>query len=255
MDEQSKEYLAFKSYLDIQPAIVRNNTEIVCSADLDIKYMLHIDKKAPSKMIPMMPRRAADSENNTTPRITVADTLIGCMIGYGSLLTDFTLEDVPGYYISSVDFNYCLRVTNNKLVFDGKITNEHWLLGYSKETLSYPLKVIGKFFMDGGEQSKFTIKDKKDLSLSFWTSIILYMELEQEIFISTDLKISPGFYRITFKKNEQERGAFHHILGSYDLKPGPLVEQIGKAEFMKYKNKSASMLSAEVTNIPLYKNW
>lgn len=113
-----------KVYISLLNPKARKNLEVVNSTEMTLPYMLHIDKVPPKAFIPQMPRRAADSEDNTVARVTVADTLVGRLIGYSDAYYDFLNEDSSGYIISALDYRECLR-PNNNLVYDAEATNEH----------------------------------------------------------------------------------------------------------------------------------
>lgn len=237
MDE-TKEYQDFKNYLAIQNNKVKNNTTEV-KADELFPFMLHIDKKAPVKFIPMMPRRAAPSEDNTIPRVTVADTIIGCIMGYANSVYDFyDTKDEAGYYISKIKFNYCLQ-PNNKLVYDAEKTGEHWLIGYNKESLSYKTEQIGKIFLNKIITTKRNVKNGKPQDkYPHLDELIIYIELQEKIKLNYNEYLDKGYYRLNlmndFIYNETYKSKNNYIIQSISLK-----------EYMEAKNISATMLSRD----------
>ena len=89
MTSVNPDYEAIAEFMALQSDMVKTHSQIV---DVDLvgqPYMLHIDKNTPKVFTPMMPRSADQREDNTTARITVAPTLIGCYIGYNRAHNDF----------------------------------------------------------------------------------------------------------------------------------------------------------------------
>lgn len=246
MDDSN--YEDFKRYLSIQNAKVRNNITEIKSSELEIPYMLHIDVKPPSKFIPMMPRRAAESEDNTLPRITVADTLLGCIVAYCILGQDFYDLKVQGYHLCALDFDYCVKPTS-RLVYDAEESNEHWLLGYNKKTLSYKPRVIGKLFVTEINSKREKVNGELKLVHEF----TFCLELEEPIWFSEGIKLEKGFYQISDTKSG--RKDLEH--GGFTYRDGKLfdIETLSAAEYRKKKNLSVTMLSHNQPNVPLFSNW
>lgn len=244
-----KDYEDFKRYLDIQNSKIRNNVIEVRAEDLEQPYMLHIDIKTPSKFIPMMPRRAASSEDNTLPRVTVADTLLGCFIAYSAILSDYNNIAVQGQYINAIYFDYCLK-PNKKLVYDAEETNEHWLVGYNKKTLSYKPIPIGKMFITQVNSDRVTIKGK--LTIVFYFTFII--EIEKTIRFSENIKLEPGFYKISTKKNTAIEFDYNFVLKYTDDRLFEITP-LSRAEYNKQKQISAALLDVDTKPVPLYSKW
>lgn len=238
-----------ESYLEIQNRKVRNNVEIVEAKDLELPFMLHIDKKPPAKFIPMMPRRAADSEDNTMPRVTVADTLMGCIIAYGSFWSDFYYDDVQGYIISAIDFESALKPTD-KLVYDASSTNEHWLVGYNTKNLSFKPRSVGKLFATDIKVARFYKDGKLQVGDQ---SLIFYIELEETILLAKKRKVEPGYYRVSLSHENISR----HIC--FDSDKELVIEKITAREYQAKKKVSAVLLHADNTvetkKKPVYAGW
>ena len=194
----------------------------------------------------MLSRRAADSENNTVPRITVADTLVGCAIGYNKLYYDFfgDSKKIQGYDINRFSYDYCLK-PNSKLVYDSKVTNEHWLVCFNKETMAYKPTKIGTLFVVELTASKVQ-QDGKLITL--YTSTKLTVECKEKIQISKNKNLAPGFYELTIAGDIDS-----HVSYEYDDKV--LVRQLTVSEFNSIKNKCAPSLSLEQLQEPLYSKW
>ena len=101
-------------WLLLQNKKAKDNLIIKSSEEVGPLY--HIDKNKPVKFFPQMPRSAAASEDNTIARVTVAETLIGCLMGYARIERDFNYRKEyskgkdpfkGGYVISEIDYHYC----------------------------------------------------------------------------------------------------------------------------------------------------
>lgn len=227
-----------KDYLNIQSDKVRKNSKIIGKDELGQSFMLHIDIKTPNYFIPMMPRRAAPSEDNTTPRVTVSDSILGCIIGYSKLPEDFLAQKDHGLYINKIDFNYCLQVSD-KLVYDASVSNEHWLVPYNRNNLKYKPETIGKIFV-----GKLEYKRDPNRKHPLVEMTEVYIEVAENITIRFDENnnITKGYYKASVNLSH---------LDEKDLSISPVTA----AEYMKAKNLSASMLDMNSTNIPLFKKW
>lgn len=229
----------------IQSKEVQKNSRILSYKDADHPFMLHIDKNTPKVFLPMMPRSAAHTENNTVSRITVAPTIVGCALGYARLESDFL--DGPnqnlkkdhyrgGYEISKLEYTHCIQ-PNEKLVFDANRSGEHWLVPYNKKTLSYsPLK-IGKFFIVEAVFLATKGSDKVQMPAARLKGYLWHEEALGIQFTRGKI-LEPGYYRIEmFYENpgihtpekEENHNAF----------------KVSKSEYDDKKSLHAAMLSHE----------
>lgn len=240
------ENLEIAKFLDMQTPSVRKNVEIVSGSEKP--ELLHIDLsgQAPKTFYPMFSHRAALSENNTVARITVADTLLGCLIGYSKAYFDYfqNSKKFEGYDINVFEYESCLK-PNKKLVYDAEVTNEHWLVSYNKETINFKPKKIGTFFLIETVVSRELRNGKLTTS---YVRTKTALECKETLYITKGKKISPGFYTILYLADLEE-----HMTYSYDDKV--LIEKITEAEFSKIKLKHAPNISLESKVISLVTKW
>lgn len=252
VDEQDR--IDFNKWFSIQSKQVQANCKIVSSDELGQDYMLHIDKNTPVRFIGAMPRSAAPSENNTTARITVAPTLLGCLFGYARYEYDFRygLPTVSkekdkyrgGYEICELPFKHCLQ-PNSKLVYDSEYTGEHWLVTYNKPTLHYVPVKIGKAFIY-----------KMDYKSTGKTEPIITYEMYVEVHKEDGIKLTPtthinkGFHKVVFTIVEDSVN-----VNKVDKENDLVVTEISSGEYNKIKQLSAAMLSMESNSIPKYLKW
>lgn len=242
----------FYQWFSIQSKKVQTNARIVSAEEIDQGYMLHIDKKTPTKFVPMMPRSAAKNEDNTAARITVAPNLIGCLIGYARSEDDFLegtdklsikhTEFRGGYDICELNFKHCLY-PNEKLVLDSPRSQEHWLVSYNKSTLEYKPTKIGKMFV-----SKITYESRSGKLPVPTFELFIECHKEGGIKFSPNIHLHKGFYKATV--------IFDRVvhIGSVDEEDGFKVEAISASEYNKAKQLSAAMLSHQ-DKVPKYLNW
>lgn len=146
-------------FKDLQEAIelfgedVAKNLTVVKSDELNPPILLRIDNEIPKSFIPRMPRSAANSENQTVPRVVTARTLMGCICGHAyifdQVITRYAADEYKNnvFKITAFDFEYALK-PSVKLVFDAEETGEHWLIAYNKETTQYTPRLHGEFFVN-----------------------------------------------------------------------------------------------------------
>ena len=218
----------------------RKNTYIAHKDEFRNGCMLHIDAVTPKAFVPMMPRSAAPSEDNTVPRVTVAPTLLGCIIGYARVASDFSNKTFDGYDINRLDFEFGL-VPNQKMVYDAQASGEFWLVGYTPQTKEYvPLK-IGKLFLKSIVLERIPASERKKTkkNLPRLTRIVhaqMYCELTQPIAFDNDRDMQAGYWKITFTQD------FDSDMSVAEKNQVELLE-ISAGEYAKVKNLTAATLS------------
>lgn len=173
---------AISSFIECLADRVKSNVTVVDSGSLAYPYMLHLTPEKKPTYVPRIGARQHHSEDRTTPRVTVADTLIGCFIGYAAFYNQFiensaymNNKETPfnnGLYLRKIPFKYAIK-PNNKLVYDQSITNEHWLVNYSPETVEYASEEIGVLFL-----SEMTLTARSGTLPSVFSSFFLHVKEE-----------------------------------------------------------------------------
>jgi hypothetical protein len=236
LDDNTKQLTDFVQLFNDK---VRKNIKIITPQDIGQNYLLHIRKTEAKILIPVVSKRAANSEDNTIARVHTSPFLFGCILGYAQHVYDITELNVTnkvannsylgGYYIYKIVFDAALQ-PNQKLVYDQEVTDEHWLVNYSKDTRFYKCEIVGKIFND---QVNF-IPQKDRVPKIFTTQLVeTYEPIKFQK--NTDAK-PPGFYRLVI--NEQEA-----ILE---------VQTITKQVYDENKNLKAAMLSYDR---PAFTKW
>ena len=233
-------------YLSLQDKKVKNNVVIVCKDDLKFPFLLHIDRVVPEKFIPLVPVRAAPLEDKTIARIAVADTLLGCMLAYGNIYYDYNILKSVNYKISKLNFQYAIK-PNNKLVYDSKETNEHWLIPYNKKHATYKPVEIGNFFLSDLKFKEIGIGNKPVIIVTYMS---IFCEINEEMSFSSSKVLKPGFYRILFNTESMYSNNY-----SYKNDRDFTIEVVSKIEFNKEKRDSITMLNNSSKTDPLYGKW
>ena len=250
------DYAAMASWFELQSKKVKANAKIVDAALVGQDFMLHIDRVRPKKFIPMMPRSAGKTEDNTSARVTVSPNLIGCYIGFARGHDDF-LSGSPayinkfngykgGYTISALPFKHALQI-NNKLVYDAERSLEHWLVPYSKETLEYPSFEVGKLFV-----SEVTQKAISGKAPSMYLTIYIECTKTGGFKFNPVLHLDEGYYKaeVRWEKEQSE----HDCTKTEDFK----VAAVSKTEYDEVKKLSANMLDYKEPSLltkPIYADW
>lgn len=254
MDEKKD----IENWFQMQAKEVQKNSRIVSKEEVGT-VMLHIDKNMPKNFIPRFPASAGDTENRTCSRITVAPTILGCCIGYSRIEIDFMdgpnkkISKDPyraGYDLSVIDYSFAIE-PNKKLVFDQLRSEEHWLVSYNKETVTYKPLLIGKLFFTQLVYNAAKTSDKIQMPCATMKGY-LYHEYQDGIMFKKDCKIMPGYYEIEL---------FFEDPGNYDIyekNENHRILPISKGKYEEAKNTHASMLSfhqyAELKKLK-FSNW
>lgn len=243
-----------EDFLELQPEEVKADCKIVSSQDIGQDFMLRIDKQTPEKFVPNMPKSAMATENTNTPRVTVAPTLVGCMIGYFRIERD--VQDgtaVPagqakpkfagGYSISRLKFDHCLK-PGAKMVVDSDSSDEHWLVPYKIDAVEYDPDVVGQIFVES-----VTYLSRSN----HWPAVRLnlYLRVDADdiaLPVMPGKTVGKGFYRYTvFWPNIRTRTV-------QDEKCLLSLTPIDEADYLAAKKLNADMLSFK-DRLPGFSAW
>lgn len=251
MDNLDEDRKDINDWFLIQSKKVQNQSQIVSCEGAGAMY--HIDKKTPNIFIPAMPRSAAQSENNTTARITVAPNLMGCLIGYARGDTDFTDGTHPkitkttgfrgGYQICEIPYMHCIQ-PSTKLVYDSDRSMEHWLVAYNKNTLQTRPIDVGNMFISSVLLSSNSGNEPSSL-------LTIYIEHNKTagVKFSPTKLLSPGFYKaeVFFNDTADSRDCNKES----DFK----VKKCSAGEYNEAKKQAAALLAYNEKPIPGYFKW
>lgn len=246
----------FKAQFDLASDNVRKNCKIITPGEINQDYMLHIAMKKTLSFIPYFSRIAASKEDNTIPRIYVAPTLHGCVVGAAVINetlkysepqdgTNKKLKEVSnlpgrvylgGWYIHKIPFDVCLKPNKNLvLAMDIEYTEEHWLITFNKETRSYSAIIAGTFVPIELKIEPVVGKLPKE-------TVVCLVEITDQEGVNLDHKtiLKEGYYEI-------------HFTSQYDKFSVSKVEKSTQGAFNEQKKLKASMLS--LVDKPEFTNW
>lgn len=113
------------------------------------KPLYHISMNPNIKQFtPQISNRTLSKENRSVPRISTSTSLIGCMNGYQSVLSDMERrkdKNFTGLYkVYELPFQYAIH-PSKRILPDVDLTDEYWLFSWKKETYSISPNVVAEF--------------------------------------------------------------------------------------------------------------
>lgn len=225
---------AIKQWLDLQPTNIRKGVEFVSAEEAGPMYHMSLDGEI-KKFTPYVTRRAAQKENISVPRVSVAPSIMGCFIGYVAAWGDITWPNYDGkrhkngWYLYDIPYEYAIK-PNKKQLFDVEQSNEHWLVTYSPQTREYKGNIIAKMFYAELKMLPQTGKDPQ-----YMVKLLIDVQREGGVLFGGDKVLDKGYWMID--------GPSPEVHGQWeDIKPYT-VNKIGYGEYAKLKGLSADMLS------------
>lgn len=230
---------------------VELNSEVVTPESLQQKHLFHISKDTNVKeFIPRIGDRQGKTEDRTVPRITVAPTLLGCMIGYAGQTHDFfdlpstgepqDLKYKGGYKIYAFEFNAAVK-PNARLVYDANMSGEHWLVSFSPENSTYKAVSAGKMFY-----SNMVLTARAGKLPIISGDLYVEITLEEGCRFSKNIFLPKGYYLIT--------GDAAQNIRSWETDSTMKMRAIDKNEYMSAKLRSAALLEYK-EELPKYMDW
>lgn len=250
MKDDAKE---LDEWLDAAAPKVQRNVKIVTPEDVGQDYFLHISIDTRLRVFtPYISQSQSRMEDRTVPRVTVAPTLLGCMIGYSRAETDFTdLEPGKsqkqsgesyqgGWKIYALPFKVALKPTA-RLVYDSRMSDEHWLVSYNAKTATYTPETAGKAFYH-----VITLVGRNGKMPEAFGELYVEVIKPEGIRFSKKIFLKKGYWKISGP-------AAKHAYSSNDDEDFE-VEELIKGEYIAVKNQTAALLG--ITDpVPAYQSW
>lgn len=192
---------------------VRNKFDIV-ELNKDYQALYHISTFKQKELIPNVSRRSLYTEDNTIPRISTSTNIVGCLFGYASAMGDLgNLFYNPyhdqekndykgGYYLHVLKPSLAIK-PHKKLLPDQYVSDEHWLVNYNKDTLTYKPEYISKILLFSG--GYFVDKDKL-----LKTNLTFYIEAKEKTNLTTKIILDPGYYKIDLVYQEIDKNTHYN---------------------------------------------
>jgi hypothetical protein len=233
-----------RAYFALLPKEVASELTPVRASKMAFPYLYHISKDTKiERFAPTVTKRSLDGEDRSVPRICTAPSLAGCILGYASDLHDFMnrptcmsgdgerkVKFAGGWAIYGIPFEFAL-VPSKKLLPDVAKTQEHWLVNYSPERVTYEAELLGKFYYE----SVMHLAGKGEPA----TVIEMVVEVLTETPIVFDRKttLTKGYWKLTV--------AGMHQSERWDKIPVVKREPMEEKSYTASKQLIASFLSFE----------
>lgn len=242
-----------ENYIDLLPDKVVRYLSVVTPETLGQDYLIHMSTNTNIKEFsPVIGFRQATTEDRTTPRICVCNTILGCFLAYCGATSDFFTnkstgkkEDFKwkgGWKLYYFDFEYSLLPTK-QLVFDVNKTNEHWLVTYNKDTVKYvPKHAANMFYQNIRYVNKSGTHPEPEGTL------FLEVKKETGILFSKNIYLSLGYWKVDGPVFEP----MYNTDVSFKNDRVFNATAISKEEYVAVKKSCADLLSFKE---PIYLNW
>lgn len=242
-----------RKWLEIQPSRVKNNIDIVDNTDGQGPSMFHITyDRDPGKFIPVIGHRQGLDEDRSVPRICVAPTILGTILGHSSFEHNSEHLVVKkkdengvlyrgGFYLFEFQYQVALK-PNEKLVCDQKASDEHWLVTYNKNTIHYKPEAIGKVIATE-LSTKFKSSEKPRVGITY------YVQVDKRVQFSKNRIMGPGCYKVVSPASFQ--------LESWKDDEMIKVTKVSDKDFQEIKREVTVMesLHSSPRRLPIYQKW
>ena len=195
LDNPEDEKVKISSYLE--PLLGDQISELTLFSAAEINRPLYHVSMNPSieRFTPQVSKRTLGKEDRSVPRISTSTSLIGCLNGYQSMVSDMegrAAKNFNGLFkVYELPYQYAVK-PSRKLLSDVENSDEYWLVSWKKETYAtYPIQIadftipkIEKVFGADGKDETFHVYIKV-------TNGTLYIDHQR--------KLEKGYYHMTMK--------------------------------------------------------
>lgn len=172
-----------------------NEMNLVSAGDLN-RPLYHISMNPNIKAFtPQVSNRTLEKENRSLPRISTSTSLIGCMNGYQSVMSDMSNRERKNfnglYKVYQLPYQYAIQ-PSKKLLPDQHLSDEFWLISWKKETYSIAPTVV----------AEFTVPRIESTFGNNGTDYIyhLYVHVkEDKLYLDRNHVLQEGYYHVTLK--------------------------------------------------------
>lgn len=224
-----------QAWMALQPTAIRNRLMVRSHAEAGDMFHMSVDGTI-KRFTPYVTRRTGHRENTSIPRVSVAPSIMGCYIGYAAAMTDYMWGEwgkgkdkwKGGWYLYRIPYEYCIR-PHVKELYDVEDTAEHWLVGYSPETVHYTPELVGSMI-----PVEMTHRARDGRVPEVHQVLLVEVLIDEVCFAGTKV-LSKGYWRISGPEM-----ARHGVLVKHD---DYRIEKITVAEWATAKKLCADMLS------------
>lgn len=211
---------------------VGKNCEIISPEDLGQEFLYHISvNPGIKKFVPQLTQRSAPKEDRSVPRVSVAPTIFGCILGYQQDRADWEWGRSnkgwkDGWYVYGFRNEVSVK-PSVKVLYDADFTDERWLVPYKPEKWQYPAEIIGKYFYRSVREYQRNAFGEKTIEVFFEVA------KGAVIRFSHDLVLAEGYW--TFEFSRWAKG--------WDKAEISSLRKLDSTEWKKVKGATAEMLS------------
>lgn len=172
-----------------------NELTLVSAQELN-KPLYHISMNPSIKAFtPQVSSRTLTKENRSIPRISTSTSLIGCMNGYQSVMSDMMNREGKKFNglfkVYQLPYQFALR-PSKKFLPDVDLTDEFWLFSWKRDTYSVTPEVVAEFTVPKIE-STFGNNGRDDV-------YHLYIHVKQDkLYLDRKHVLQEGYYHVTLK--------------------------------------------------------
>lgn len=239
-------------WVEMTPEKISRHCEVITPETIGQQHLLHLSTNNGIKtFIPQIGHRQNDQEDRTIPRVCVAPSILGCLIGYVAAVDDFMnrvrgekKEDFKGgMRIYAFAFGHAIRPAP-KLVYDAKRSDECWLVTYSPDTTEFKPVHAGDLFY-----KSITYHSRSDECADIDGTMYLEVKLDDGLLFSKNIHLKKGYWQVEGPVFRQHNAADMTWVKDQEFK----ATEITKSEYTSQKIASADLLS--FAEMPAYAQW
>lgn len=192
LDNPDENKVAIRDYLSPLMGEQIDQLKLFTAEEVN-RPLYHISMNNNIKMFtPQVSNRTLGKENRSVPRISTSTSLIGCLNGYQSIMSDINGRSPNGFNglhtVYELPYQYAIK-PSKQLLPDVDNSDEYWLISWKKETYATTPSVAAEMFVPKVE-TVYGNDGRAQL-------VHLYMHVkEHELYIDHQIKLQPGYYYI-----------------------------------------------------------
>lgn len=223
---------ACKAYIESFRNGVGKSCKVVAPEELGQEWLYHISMNPGiKKFVPQLTQRTATNEDRSVPRISVAPTIFGCILGYVNDGGDWRWGRSEkawkdGWYIYGFRNQVSVKPAV-KVLFDADWTDERWLVPYKPEKWVYVPELIGKYFYRTVSETQANDRINR--------TIEAYFEVVKGAVVnfSPEAILTEGHWSLRFERSGK----------TWDKSEVSHLTKLTPAEWSKVKGQTADLLS------------
>jgi hypothetical protein len=225
---------ACKSYIDSFRNGVGKNCTIVSPEELGQEWLYHISvNPGIKKFVPALTQRSAPKEDRSVPRVSVATTIFGCILGYQQDRNDWEYGRSnkgwrDGWYVYGFRNEVSVK-PNVKILYDADFTDERWLVPYGPDKWQYPAEIIGKYFYRSVREYQRNAVGEKTIEVFFEVAKGATVRFSHELYLTE------GYW--TFEFSRWVKGWDKAVIEN--------LRELTSTEWKKVKGSTADLLSRQ----------